>query len=240
MHRLIMTSSTYQMSSHFGTQQHQDVDPDNRYLWRMNRRRLEAEALWDSVNAAAGTINLKMGGRPVVPPLADDEIAALREKWQWPVSGDPAEHTRRGLYILVRRNFHFPMFEVFDAPVNSVSCPERDVTTVAPQALWSLNSPSVFKQAKHLAGRVVKDVGDSQTVWPQRLWMLALGRPITTEEQEDALQLMKTLMNAADDGDAEALAEIPESLKPIPQAEAVALIKLCLTVFNLNEFAFVD
>ncbi len=240
IHRLIMASGAYQMSSHFGTQQHLDVDPDNRYLWRMNRRRLEAEALWDNIHAASGTINLKMGGRPVVPPLAADEIAALREKWQWPISGDQAEHTRRGLYILVRRNFHFPMFEVFDAPVNSVSCPERDVTTVAPQALWSLNSSSVFNQAKYLAGRVVKDVGDDRKLWPERLWMIALGRPISITEQLDAQQLLQTLMHAAEEGNAEALTGIPDSLKPIPQAEATALIKLCLTVYNLNEFTFID
>ena len=90
MHRLIMNSNTYQMTSRFGTETHYRSDPDNRLLWRMNRRRLEAEALWDSVHATAGTINLEIGGRPAVPPLAEDEIAALREKWQWPISGDPA------------------------------------------------------------------------------------------------------------------------------------------------------
>ena len=134
MHRLIMNSSTYRLASNFATPTHLEKDPANRYLWRMNRRRLEAEAIWDSVHSTAGTLNLQVGGRPVVPPLAEDEIAALRERWHWPVSADPAQHTRRGMYILVRRNFPFPMFEVFDAPVTSSSCPARDVTTVAPQA----------------------------------------------------------------------------------------------------------
>ena len=60
------------------------------------------------------------------------------------------------MYILVRRNFPFPMFEVFDAPVTSASCPQRDITTVAPQALWSLNSPSVFQQAKQFAARATQ------------------------------------------------------------------------------------
>ena len=241
LHRLMMTSSTYRMSSRFGSQQHLEVDPDNKLLWRMNRRRLEAEALWDSVHATAGTINLKMGGRPVVPPLAEDEIAALREKWHWPISGDPAEHTRRGLYIMVRRNFRFPMFEVFDAPVTSVSCPSRDVTTVAPQALWTLNSPSVFNQAKHLAGRVVKEVGSDRNLWSQRLWKLALGRAISDEERADAASLLQSLVDQAEENEiGKTLEEIPESLKPVPQPEAAALIKLCLAVYNLNEFAFVD
>ena len=67
------------------------------------------------------------------------------------VSADPKDHTRRGLYILVRRNFRFPMFEVFDSPVNSVSGPRRDVTIVAPQTLWSLNNRRAFRQAQEFA-----------------------------------------------------------------------------------------
>ena len=147
LHRTIMLSDTYQRASAYENPDNLARDGDNRYLWRMNRRRLEAEALWDFVHAAAGTINLKAGGRPVVPKLADDEMSALREPWQWTVSADPAEHTRRGLYLLVRRNFRFPMFEAFDSPVNSVSSAKRDVTIVAPQALWSLNNRRAFGQA---------------------------------------------------------------------------------------------
>jgi hypothetical protein len=242
MHRLIMTSGTYRMTSRFGNDDHQKLDPDNRFLWRMNRRRLEAEALWDAVHATAGTINLKMGGRPVVPPLAEDEIAALRSKRQWPISGDPAEYTRRGLYILALRNFRFPMFDVFDAPVSSVSCPQRDVTTVATQALWSLNSPSVYRQAKQLAGRVVKEAGGGPEQWVERLWMISLSRPISDEEKKEAIQLLEELANGRnkDQQIRETLREIPKSLTTLPRPKAAALVKLCLTVYNLSEFAFVD
>ena len=243
MHRLIMASNTYRMTSRFGTDQHHDADPDNRLLWRMNRRRLEAEALWDAVHATAGTINLKQGGRPVVPPLAEDEIAALRDKWHWPISGDPADYTRRGLYILVLRNFRFPMFEVFDAPVNSVSCPERDVTTVAPQALWSLNSPSVYRQAGHLASRVAKNSADDAEGWIERLWMIALSRPVREREKKQALELLKRLETGASEGDEQLLATLgkrPAGLESLPANKAASLLKLCLTVYNLNEFAFVD
>ena len=243
MHRLIMLSSTYQMSSRHATDDHLSHDPLNRHLWRMNRRRLEAETLWDAVHAVAGTLNLKMGGRPVLPPLADDEIAALREKWHWPVSADPDEHTRRGMYILVRRNFTFPMFAVFDSPVTSVSCPKRDVTTVAQQALWSLNSPSVSRQAGHLGGRVVQEAGTEPGKQVQRLWMIALSRPVEDEEKRQALQLLEGLEQAAAGGDQELLAslgELPEGLASLPPHRAAALVKLCLAVYNLNEFAFVD
>ena len=158
LHRVMMLSSAYQMDSRFQNERAAQADPQNRLLWKANRRRLEAEALWDAMHAVAGTLNLKMGGRPVVPPLAADEGAPVN----WIVSADPAEHTRRGLYILQRRNFRFPMFDVFDLPVNAVSAPARDVTTVAPQALWLLNNRTAQRQSEALAARLI---GSAEESW---------------------------------------------------------------------------
>ena len=236
LHRRIMNSAVYRQSSRFAEEVHLKMDPQNELLWRMDRRRLEAEALWDAVHFTAGTLNLAMGGRPVVPPLAADEIASLREKWHWVVSQDPAQHHRRGIYILVRRNFKFPMFEVFDTPVTSVSCPTRDVTTVAPQALWGLNNQSVFDQAVQLAARVVKEAGTETPAQIDRIWKVALGRGPTSEELAAARDLVERLS----DKEAAALPEFPEALRSLPPARAHALAKLCLAVFNLSEFAFVD
>jgi hypothetical protein len=236
LHRLIMNSATYQQASQYGSERHLEADPDNRLLWRMNRRRLEAEALWDAVHASAGTLNPEMGGRPVIPPLAADEIASLRDKWHWVVSADPAQHNRRGIYLLVRRNFKFPMFEVFDTPVNSVSCPVRDVTTVAPQALWGLNNKSVFRQALHLAGRVVKEAGGERAAEVDRAWRIALGRAPTAEEAASAVRLLEALERDK----TEPLKDCPKSLQAVPPGRGQALAKLCLALFNLSEFAFID
>ncbi len=236
LHRLIMNSATYRQSSQFGGASQLTTDPDNRLLWRMNRRRLEAEALWDAVHVSSGTLNLDRGGPPVIPPLANDELASLREKWHWVVSADPAQHTRRGLYILVRRNFKFPMFEVFDTPVTSVSCPIRDVTTVAPQALWGLNNESVFRQAIHFAGRVVAEAGEDQVAEVDRAWRIALGRPPTSEESASALMLLRELERQP----TAPLEDPPEPLRSIPAARRHALSKLCLALFNVSEFAFID
>ncbi len=164
----------YQRASVYADPHNSGIDADNRFLWRANRQRLEAEALWDTIHATAGTLNLKIGGRPAVPPLADDELSALRERWQWTVSADPAGHTRRGLYILVRRNFRFPMFEVFDSPINSVSSPQRDATVVAPQALWSLNNHRAWAQAQQFAARLVRDAGADPAACVDRAWLIAL------------------------------------------------------------------
>ena len=236
LHRLIMNSATYRQSSYHVTDRHLDSDPDNRLLWRMNRRRLEGEVLWDAVHAAAGTLNLAMGGPPVIPPLSADEIASLRNKWHWVVSADPAQHTRRGLYILVRRNFKFPMFEVFDAPVNSVSCPVRDITTVAPQALWGLNNPSVFRQATHFAGRIVSEAGERPESQIDRAWWIALGRKPKREEADSAMRLLEQL----EEENVKPVKDLPETLHSLPPARASALSKLCLALFNLSEFAYID
>jgi len=236
LHRLIMNSAAYRQTSQFANDACLSEDPGNRLLWRMNRRRLEAEALWDAVHAVSGTINLKLGGPPVVPPLAEDEIASLREKWHWVVSADPAEHTRRGLYILTRRNFRFPMFEVFDTPVNSQSCPVRDVTTVAPQALWGLNNRSVFQQAVEFAGRVVRETGNDGKQQIDRIWQIALSRAPEPYEAESAMRLLKRLENESSGP----LQTLPESLKSLPPARAQALAQLCLALFNVSEFSFVD
>ncbi|MBI81828.1 MAG: hypothetical protein CMJ81_01400 [Planctomycetaceae bacterium] len=240
LHRLIMASNTYRATSRFSTAEHQQRDPENRYLWRFNRRRLEGEALWDAIHTTAGTINLAVGGRPVMPPLAEDEIAALRRKDRWPVSGDPDQHTRRGLYILVLRNFRFPMFDVFDAPVNSVSCPQRDVTTVTPQALFGLNSPSVYRQARQLACRVVRESAGGPEQWVQQLWKIALARPISAQETEETLRLLAVLSETQSvEQIQKTLGDSVESLAPASPQQAAALVKLCLAVYNLNEFSFI-
>ena len=235
MHRLIMTSQAYRRDSSFATDRHRQVDPENLLYWRMNRRRLEGEAIWDAVHAVAGTINLELGGRPVMPPLLAEE---LTNKSNWVESLDPSQHTRRGLYIIVRRNFNFPLFELFDAPVNAVSCSGRDVSTVAPQALWLLNNHLGFNQAKHFADRLVRDRGTESEDQVRWAWQLALGREPTETEVTEAVQLIDQLQ--AVEADAVLLEDAPEELAKLPPAKAAALTKFSLTLLNLNEFVYVD
>jgi Protein of unknown function (DUF1549)/Protein of unknown function (DUF1553)/Planctomycete cytochrome C len=236
LHRTIMLSEVYQRASAYHDADNLAKDADNRYMWRMNRRRLQAEALWDYVHATAGTINLKIGGRPIVPRLAADEMSALREPWQWTVTADPKEHTRRGLYVIVRRNFRFPMFEVFDSPVNSVSSPRRDETTVTPQALWSLNNHRAFGQAQAMADRLVREVGTDLAACAARAWIVALQRPASETELSSAINLVETLASE----DSEPLESPGPDLARLQPQQAAALTKLCLAIFNLNEFLFVD
>jgi hypothetical protein len=238
LHRLILLSNTYQQSSTFSDESNLKADPENQYLWRMNRLRLDGEALWDTVHFVAGTLNLELGGHPVAPPLAEDERGAAGNASQWPVTANPAEQRRRAVYILNRRNFTYPMLQAFDSPDTAVSCPERDVTTVAPQALWLLNNDVTFEQAQQLAGRLVKEVGDHPTQWVDQAWRLVLDRQPTGIERRKALTMLDALTATSARGTLPH--NMPQELAALPPARAAALSKLCLTLFNLQEFLYVD
>lgn len=226
MHRLIMLSSTYRMSSASDASNEQ-IDPQNRFLWRMNRRRLEAETLRDSVLSVAGTLNLEMGGKPVIPPLSQEEQGGLWSKDQWPVSLDPRQHNRRSIYLYVKRSFPYPMFATFDMPDTSASCPRRETTTVAPQALAMLNSDFIVSQATHFAARLRGEYGDSPDQWIDEAWKLAFGRLPVPLEKDKALQFLS--QNPQVEGDA-----------AIEPAASTRLIEFCIVVFNMNEFMYVD
>ena len=231
MHRLIMSSDAYQRTSRFPDPTASEADPGNLYLWRMNRRRLEAESLWDALHAASGTLNLKLGGRSFCPPLEEGDLAG--KNWVR-VYADPEEQNRRAVYILVQRNFGFPMFETFDTPDPAVSCSVREVTTVPPQALFFLNDKMVFNQAEAFAARLIRDLGDNPASWIHDAWRIALGREPTADEQKEAKTLLESLTEL------EVKAKKPDSLVGTGQARTRALTQLCLAVFNLSEFSYVD
>jgi hypothetical protein len=236
MHRLIMLSDAYRRDSRFTTGAHRQQDPDNRLLWRMNRRRLEGEAVWDSLHAVAGNLNPAMGGRPAIPPLSKVEMSSLRIKPWWAVSEDPAAGRRRGVYILARRNFTFPMFDKFDVPNSSVSCAGREVTTVAPQALWSLNNDASFRQARVLADRLIRDAGAGPADQVDLAWRLVLARPPSAEERQEAMTLLSRLASSNGSQASHASGEDTEAATQ----HRDALTQLCLTMFNLSEFFYID
>jgi len=211
MHRLIMLSSTYRSSS-VGDEADIEKDPYNLYLSRMNRRRLDADALRDTILAVAGTLNLKMGGVGVIPPLTSEEIVAARMPHLWPENPNPAEHTRRSIYLQVKRSLALPMLQIFDAPDTATSCARREVSTVAPQALALMNSPFATQQAKAFASRIRDEAGDDPRQSVETGWHLALGRSPTDKEHQIALDYL----------------------------ERNSLPQFCLLLFNMSEFVYVD
>jgi hypothetical protein len=165
LHRLIMTSTTYVQSS-LDCPDGLAADPENRLLWRMNRRRLEFEPLHDSVLAVSAQLDLTVGGPPVR------------------LFGG---NRRRAVYGYVDR-LEFPsLLTTFDVPNPAGSTPERTSTTVAPQALFLMNGPFARDAAKKLvaSSRVqqVTDPGDRLDL----LFRIVLGRKPDAEERKLAL-----------------------------------------------------
>lgn len=230
MHRLVMLSNTYRMSDAY-EEAAARLDPTNRLLWRMNRRRLAAEEIRDAVLASAGTLNPRMGGPPIIPPLNPEELSSLDDPTQWPATRDPSDPLRRTVYLFSKRTFRVPLLETFDMPDSSLSCPRREQTNVAPQALALMNNDFIFRQAEAFAERLMKQYGNDPAAWVEKGWEIALGRTPTEAEKQKALGMVGPVTVASVAGGHAADA---------PRDSRHALTKLCLILFNLNEFIYID
>jgi hypothetical protein len=243
IHRLLVTSAAYRQASDTG--HGRATDPGNALVWRMNRRRLEAEAVRDSVLAVSGTLNSRVGGRSVKVPLEPEVYALIFTEGEpdglWPVTPDTGQHTRRSLYLFNKRNVRLPMLEALDQPDTLNSCAERPVSTFSPQALILMNGPFVWEQAKALALRLAKDGGAEPARWVAELYRRAVGRSPRPEEAKLAIEFLEGQAATIRD---ELRAGRPLGLDPksLPAgADAVrvrALADLCVVVFNTHEFVY--
>ncbi|OYW17041.1 MAG: hypothetical protein B7Z55_13325, partial [Planctomycetales bacterium 12-60-4] len=137
LHRMLMTSSTYRQSSRSAVGA--EKDPENKLLWKMNRRRLAAEEIRDTMLAVSGRLNPKAGGPSVMIKIDEELIKDLKRPQYWVTTRDRSEHDRRTIYLIYKRNLIMPFNQVFDAPDTLLSCARRDQSTHAPQALELLN-----------------------------------------------------------------------------------------------------
>ncbi len=215
IHRLILTSETYRQSSRYH-QRSADVDPQNRLLWRRTPKRLDAEAVRDSILAVSGQLNRNMHG-PGIRPFVPESAMATRSRDSWPTDVvEGPKHWRRSVYIFVKRSVRFPMMEAFDAPDPTASCGRRIATTVPVQALTMLNNPSIRRSAKLFADRVRQTCQEGSEVDQAREAVrLALGRPATDREVRQSLEFLQT----------------SDSADP--------LADLCHALLTLNEFIYV-
>lgn len=211
LHRMILLSNAYRQSSQSSsTEAATRIDPDDRLLWRFNRRRLTAEEIRDSMLSVSGRLNPKAGGRSVMIPVDKELVQLLYKPSQWQVS-KPEEHDRRSIYLIAKRNLRLPFMETFDQPALLTSCGRRESSTHAPQALELLNGELANNLASVFADRLRREAGDGPKKITQRAYQLALGRP--PREKESALA--------------------SEFLKEQPLKE------FALAMFNLNDFLYV-
>ncbi len=227
MHRLILHSNAYKQSSAPRNNPRKDAavsnDPENRLLWRFNRRRLQAEEIRDAVLAVAGSLNPKQGGPSVIVPIDRELVNALYKPAQWAVTPDAAEHTRRSIYLIAKRNLRLPMMEAFDAPDLQLSCARRESSTHAPQALELLNGDLVNRQAEVLARRLEAEAGPDPRAQIDLAYRLAAGRPPTQQELHLALEFLQTHPQGS-------------GIRQRPEARR----EFALAVFNLNAFLYVN
>jgi hypothetical protein len=222
LHRTIMLSSTYQMSTAFN-EQAMAVDPDNQLWWRFNRRRIEAESIRDSILAAAGTLDLSMGGS--ILPTANRAYVTST------ANVDPVAYqtNRRSLYMPVVRSALYDVFQAFDFAEPSVSAGQRQSTTVAPQALFMMNSKLVSDATRAMAERLLENGSSDTATRVAEIYRIAYGRSPSEVEMERALQFVEAYT---------------ESLIAKETARDEARIKawqsLCRVVLSANEFIYVE
>jgi hypothetical protein len=220
MHRLILRSAAYQQSSD-ASPEALERDPENRLFSRQNRVRLEGEAIRDSLLAVSGRLNPAMFGPSVLPPLPADLATSAKN---WTANAVAADHARRSIYVFARRNLRFPFFEVFDAPDNNVTCPERGRSITAPQALTLLNSEETLTAASAAATRVLQEAGSTDERI-RRAFLLTLGRAPTASEQEKSRLFLR---------------EHRGGNAPPTEPAQTEFTALCRALFNLNAFVFVE
>ena len=158
-----------------------DKDPENRYLWRMNPRRLEAEALRDAVLAVSGTLDVSPASASIVRNVGNGDVGRNLKPTQFATS-----HTKRSVYLPIVRGVVPEMLKVFDFPEPSIIAGSRDVTTVPTQALYMMNSPFIVQQSRDMADRLLTDRDDDA----ERIhfaYQLALGRQATAAEVDRSL-----------------------------------------------------
>jgi hypothetical protein len=209
LHRLILLSATYQQSPR-GHAEFARADADNRWLWRMNRQRLEAEEVRDAVLAVSGKLDLKMGGPGFELFRFKDDHSPTYDHSAVDKINAPAGW-RRAVYRFTVRSVPNPFLECLDCADPNLNTPVRGTTLTALQALALLNDPFIVQQAEFFAERL-RTISADPGRQIEAAYLLALGRPPGREESE-AL---------------------------IAYAQQHGLANACRLLFNTNEFVFID
>ena len=228
MHKLIVMSNTYRMSSRpaiqpaSGGKDPRLVDPLNNLFWRHDLRRLSAEELRDSILATTGQLNLKMFGPGVFPKISDEVKAGQSEPGKGWENSPPEEQARRSIYVFVKRSLLLPILSDFDFADTDSSCAARFTTTQPTQALGMLNGEFLNDQAVQFASRLRREAGDDVTKQVELALRLALGREPDPRMIEKSLALIESM-------------KTKHRLSP-----EKALEQFCLMTLNLNEFVYLD
>ena len=234
IHRLMVTSSAYCQDSQIDPANPAHgrafaADPGNKLLWHARRRRLEGEAIRDSLLVLSEDLSERMFGVSARPKLPDGV-----SNYAWKPDASRAERNRRSVYIFVKRNMRYPLFDAFDWPDLHNSCARRVSTTTAPQALLMLNGDLTLENARTWGGKLLARHGSDDDALVAHAFRAAWGRPATIDEVRLGVRFLAA--------QAERLRERTAGLRPMTAAElrAAAVADFCHALLNTNEFLYVD
>lgn len=222
MHRLIMSSAAYQMSS-APNEKAYAVDPVNDLFWRFDMRRLSAEEIRDSILWSNGSLNsAKMFGPSIYTDIPDAVKAGQSRPGSGWGNSSPQDKTRRSIYIHVKRSLLDPLLESFDFADTDQTCPVRFVTTQPTQALGMLNSEFIQQQAQIFSDDLHETAPDSVTDQVRIGLTRVTQRSPSEDEIARGVELINSLKNENNLSDAQARKFF------------------CLMALNLNEFMYLD
>ncbi|MGB7345488.1 MAG: PSD1 and planctomycete cytochrome C domain-containing protein [Pirellulaceae bacterium] len=220
MHRLIMSSRAYQLSS-LANDSGMASDPNNDLFWRFDPRRLSAEEVRDSILAANGSLNRNVYGPSIYPKLSQEVLAGQSKPGSGWGNSSIEDQNRRSIYIHVKRSLVTPLLSAFDFPDPDLTCEARFMTLQPGQALSMMNSDFIHEQADRLLKHIGGSEQSNETIVRKTI-LSVVGREATAGEIADGQLLIGQL----------------ESQDAISRQRATQLF--CLTVMNWNEFLFVD
>ncbi len=178
LHRLLVTSAVYRQSSE-SKPEYARLDGGNRYLWRMNRQRLDAECIRDAMLAVSGKLDLATGGPSVQQFYFKDDHSPIYDYTRFDV--DDPRSLRRSVYRFLVRSVPDPFMECLDCADPSIMTPKRNTTLTSIQALALLNNPLATRQSEHFAARLQAMHRDAPAQI-EAAYLLALGRKPTERE----------------------------------------------------------
>jgi hypothetical protein len=221
LHRLIMLSRTYQQSSRDDAANAR-IDVGNEYLWRFDRRRLDAESIRDTLLAVGGNLDRTPGA---AHPFPDPKGWNFTQHNPFKAVYDTS---KRSVYVMQQRFQRHPFFALFDGPDTNASTDRRITSTTPLQALFLMNDPLVHEQAKRFAVRVMNE-GKDDAGRITRAYALLFGRVPTADEVTTATAY---------------LAKVREKLDaagtPTDQQPAKAWESLARALFLSNEFVYLE
>jgi hypothetical protein len=226
MHRLIMTSATYRQSTAISPEA-EAQDPSNVLLSRFPLRRLDAEAVRDSILKIAGRLDQTPFGEPAeIEVQKDGSVLAKPGKLGY----------RRSIYLQQRRSTPVTILDTFDAPFMSPNCVRRGESIVSSQALQLMNGDQIRESARYLAGRIIDAAGTDMRQQIEQLYLAILTRTPTPAEVQAAERVLLSMREHWK----EHYEANPPSDPIAAKASHMALASLTHTLFNSAEFLYVD